>query len=47
MPSIGTAKDSQGHLENTYLLYVTLNNLFFSFFKLKKKKKKDFEFANT
>ena len=40
MPNIGTAKDSQGQLENTYLLYVTLNNPFF--FLIKKEKEKGF-----
>ena len=42
MPCIGTAKDSQGQLENTYLLYVTLNNPFFFFFLIKKEKEKGF-----
>ena len=42
MLGIGTTKDSQGQLENTYLLYVTLNNPFFSFFLIKKEKEKGF-----
>ena len=42
MPSIGTVKDSQGQLENTYLLYVTLNNPCFFLFLIKKEKEKGF-----